>query len=152
MGLKLIMAVSADGFVARGPYDDMSWTGSTDKRVFRLLTAVEGILGAGRRTFEQLPLLEGRTVVPLSRSGLTLDEFSTRYSNAWLIGGQEIALEALHCGKLDQVFLCRSRDVFLMHGIKDCITPVLMRSKPWIQKPMVGFAETFVDIWENREC
>lgn len=151
MGLKLVMAVSADGFVARGPTDDMTWTGSTDKRVFRLLTSVGGILGAGRRTFEQLPKLEGRTVVPLSRNGMTLIEFASQYPDAWLIGGQDIALDALRCGKLDQVFLCRSREAFLRFGIKDEITPCLMRSLTWQQKPAICFAETFVDIWENQK-
>lgn len=151
MGLKLVMAVSADGFVARGPTDDMTWTGSTDKRVFRLLTSVGGILGAGRRTFEQLPKLEGRTVVPLSRNGMTLTEFVSRYPDAWLIGGQEVALEALRLHLLDQAFLCRSREAFLRFGIKDEITLRLMRSPAWQQKPAICFAETFVDVWENHE-
>jgi dihydrofolate reductase len=154
MGLKLVMAVSADGFVARGPTDDMTWTGSTDKRVFRLLTSVGGVLGAGRRTFEQLPKLEGRAVHMLTRdqsAGLTLEEFTSRYPDAWLIGGQGVALEALRSRLLDQAFLCRSREAFLRFGIKDEITPCLMRSPTWQQRPAVCFAETFVDVWENHE-
>ncbi len=150
MGLKLIMAVSADGFVARGPTDDMTWTGSTDKRVFRLLTSVGGVLGAGRRTFEQLPRLEGRTVVLLSRNGMALNDFCRLYPDAWLIGGQEVALEALQLNLVDQAFLCNSREVFLCSGVRDQITPCLMHSPNWQQKPAVCFAETFVDMWENR--
>lgn len=64
--LKLVMAVSKDGFVSLGPRDDMLWTGPDDKRAFRLLTSVGGVLGAGRRTFEQLPRLKGRRVFCLS--------------------------------------------------------------------------------------
>lgn len=64
--LKLVMAVSKDGFVSLGPNDDMLWTGPDDKRAFRLLTSVGGVLGAGRRTFEQLPRLKGRRVICLS--------------------------------------------------------------------------------------
>lgn len=60
--LKLVMATSLDGIVALGPDDPMDWTGSDDKRAFRLLTSVGGVLGAGRRTFERLPVLKGRTV------------------------------------------------------------------------------------------
>jgi dihydrofolate reductase len=153
MGLKLVMAVSADGFVARGPTDDMTWTGSTDKRVFRLLTSVGGVLGAGRRTFEQLPRLEGRYVHMLTRdqsSGVTLNEFCRLYPDAWLIGGQEVALEALRLNLVDQAFLCRSREAFLGSGVKDEITPRLLRSQIWQQRPAVCFAETFVDVWENR--
>lgn len=60
--LKLVMATTADGIMALGPDDPMDWTGSDDKRAFRLLTSVGGVLGAGRRTFERLPVLKGRTV------------------------------------------------------------------------------------------
>jgi dihydrofolate reductase len=70
MSLKLIMAVSADGYLADGPDDDMSWTGKLDKLVFKLLTSVGGPLGAGRRTFMSLPNLPGRELVCLtSRTG-----------------------------------------------------------------------------------
>lgn len=70
MSLKLIMAVSADGYLADGLDDDMSWTGRLDKLVFKLLTSVGGPLGAGRRTFMSLPSLPGRELVCLtSRTG-----------------------------------------------------------------------------------
>ena len=64
--LKLVMATTADGVTALGPDDPMDWTGSDDKRAFRLLTSVGGVLGAGRRTFERLPVLKGRVVRCLS--------------------------------------------------------------------------------------
>lgn len=136
--LKLVMAVSKDSFVSLGPEDDMLWTGPDDKRAFRLLTAVGGVLGAGRRTFEQLPRLKGRRVICLStRQGfvenaparearqfpfgdgpipedaayervLSLGQFAHQYPTGWLIGGQTIALEALTIGLVDQVFLCHA--------------------------------------------
>jgi dihydrofolate reductase len=65
--LKLVMVTSLDGIVALGPDDPMEWAGSEDtKAAFRLLTSVGGVLGAGRRTFERLPVLKGRTVRCLS--------------------------------------------------------------------------------------
>lgn len=66
MSLKLIMAVSADGYLADGPNDGMSWTGKLDKLVFRLLTSIGGPLGAGKRTFFDLPELKGREVICLT--------------------------------------------------------------------------------------
>lgn len=136
--LKLVMAVSKDGFVSMGPNDDMLWTGPDDKRAFRLLTSVGGVLGAGRRTFENLPRLKGRRVLCLStrrivlpnaeaREGMcypfsdgslsddtayehamTLGQFAHQYPNAWLIGGQTVVLEALSLELVDQVFLCHA--------------------------------------------
>lgn len=68
MGLKVLMAVSADGYVARGEDDDMSWTGSEDKKVFRLLTHVgTDPIGVGAKTFRQMPPLKGRQLQPISR-------------------------------------------------------------------------------------
>lgn len=64
--LKLVMAVSKDHFFALGANDPMDWTGREDKKVFKLLTSVGGVLGAGRRTFQLLPELKGRKVVCLS--------------------------------------------------------------------------------------
>lgn len=136
--LKLVMAVSKDGFVSLGPNDDMLWTGPDDKRAFRLLTSVGGVLGAGRRTFEQLPRLKGRRVVCLStRRGfaenaagrearqlplldgpipddaafermMTIGQFAHAHPDGWLIGGQTVALEALSVGLVEQVFLCHA--------------------------------------------
>lgn len=74
--LKLILAVSADGYFARGPEDDMSWTSPADKRAFRLLTSVGAVCGVGSRTWRQMPDLPGRRLVPISRSGLVLSKAS----------------------------------------------------------------------------
>ena len=91
--MRLLMAVSADGFLARGPDDDMSWTGQTDKKLFRLLTLVDPLLLAGATTAKLLPKLPGRTVVPLSRRGLALSDMQS--VDGWLIGGPTVAQEAL---------------------------------------------------------
>lgn len=178
--MKLIMAVSADGFVARDADDDMSWTGLTDKHVFRLLTSVGGVLGAGRKTFEQLPRLEGRTVICLSRKygwvknyearkaleaapgpgvvpasaanvrTLTLEQFNNQHPTGWLIGGQKVALEAFKLNLLDQVYLCRSREAFLHQGVVDRITARLQK-ECWRRKQSVRFFyDTSVEIWGKQ--
>lgn len=76
--LKLVMAVSKDGFVSMGPDDDMLWTGPDDKKAFRLLTSVGGVLGAGSRTFRNLPRLKGRKVVCISTRKLMVPNYELR--------------------------------------------------------------------------
>jgi dihydrofolate reductase len=119
--MKLIMAVSKDGYVARGENDDMAWTGPDDKTVFKLLTHVGGLpLGVGRKTFEMIPKLPGRSLVSLSMDptkGCTFTSFYDQYPDAWLIGGQTIAMQAIEREMVDQVFLCRSPQV-LGRGVK----------------------------------
>ncbi len=45
--MRLIMGVSADGYVAMDDEDDMSWLGETDKKVFRIITGVGGVCAVG---------------------------------------------------------------------------------------------------------
>lgn len=110
-GLKLILAVSDDGFLASGPRDDMRWTGFTDKQIFRLLTYSHPVMLVGRATAAVMPKLPHRQLVPLSRSpadGMLLADAARIHPNAWLIGGPTVALEALEAGLVDLTYLCRS--------------------------------------------
>jgi dihydrofolate reductase len=124
MKLKLIMAVSADGFLAKGPDDDMTWTGSEDKLLFRLLTVLGGdpvlksraVLLAGRRTAEQMPKLVHRAVLPISRSGITLGSAASLYQDAWLIGGPTLAMQALLDGLVFEAYIMHV-PAKLGHGI-----------------------------------
>lgn len=115
--MRLLLAVSADGYLARGPDDDMRWTGPLDKAAFRLLTlSDEEVLLAGSRTFDQMPPLPGRTMLRLSREDrpygkhkrLDLDVAAQCHPNAWLIGGPTVAEEALRRGMIDRAFICVS--------------------------------------------
>lgn len=185
--LKLVMAVSKDGVVSLGPDDDMLWTGRDDKRAFRLLTHSGGILGAGRKTFESLPRLKGRTVVCLStrrgmvqnaaarealqfpmsdgplsdeaayESTMTLGQFAHRHPDAWLIGGQTVALEALSVSLLLLVVLCRAPIELRRSSLfdpstaqPDRITPFLQPRKEWAMVGRVPFGETQVEFWRRR--
>lgn len=128
VGLKLIMAVSADGYVCSGPHDDMKWTGRDDKAVFSLLTMVGGILGVGRTTRQTMPImLPGRSLVTLSTRpefGMELGAFAFKFPGQWLIGGQTIAMEALSIGLVDDVFLVRNK-VKLGGGVENQMAPLL---------------------------
>jgi len=119
--MKLIMAVSKDGYIAKEDSDDMSWTGFDDKLVFRLMTMVGGKpLGAGRKTYETMPALKARTLVSLSndpRRGCTLDAFDAQYPDAWLIGGQDVALQAIAEERVTEFFLCHSPNA-IFRGVK----------------------------------
>jgi dihydrofolate reductase len=110
-GFKLLLAVSADGFLARGPDDDMRWTGRDDKAVFRLLTLTgKGPVLVGRKTAELLPALPGRTVHAISRGpkGITLQEASWAHRDAWLLGGPSVAREALEANLVELAVICQS--------------------------------------------
>ena len=112
--MRLLLASSADGYLARGPEDDMAWTGAVDKAVFRLLTmsSKNDVLLAGSRTFDLMPKLPGRRMERLSRSrgpdSFTLEEANWTWPDAWLIGGPSVALEALKKGLVDRAFICVS--------------------------------------------
>lgn len=140
MALRLIMARSADGFVARGPKDDMKWTGRVDKAVFKILTLQgDQKLAAGRVTFEQLPPLPGRKVYCLSTRGqFTLDdlEVASHKRDFCLIGGQTVALQALRRGMVQQATIVCS-DRYLYKGIRDKVTP-------WLNEHCHGMHDTLV--------
>lgn len=119
--MRLLLASSADGYLARGPEDDMKWTGPIDKAVFRLLTLSNGndVLLAGSRTFDQMPKLPGRTMERLSRKGedgtadswkegTSLEAAAACWPDAWLIGGPTVAREALQLGLVRRAFICVS--------------------------------------------
>ena len=107
--MRLILAVSETGILARGRDDNMRWTGPDDKTVFRLLTMTSGgVCLAGMRTYQMLPELKGRTVLPLSRTrdGMTLEEAEALHPNAWLLGGVDVAESALRAGLVTEAYLC----------------------------------------------
>lgn len=117
--MKLIMALSADGFLCRSENDPMNWLPAIDKRIFRVITGVGGICAAGRKTCEVMPLeLTGRRLLSLSRDGFTLDHLAGLYPDAWLLGGQTVALQAFLSGYIHEVHLCWS-DVILHQGVHE---------------------------------
>lgn len=115
--MKLLMAVSSDGFLASGPSDDMKWTGKDDKSLFRLLTLADRRpLLAGAATARQMPPLKDRLLVsitnrPNAPNEMTLDYAAWCYPEAWLIGGPTIALAAMKMGLVDTAYLSVTKAV-----------------------------------------
>ncbi len=111
--MRLLLACSANGVLAHGPKDDMSWTGPIDKAIFRTLTGVGGMCAAGTATYDLMPALDGREFIPLSRNGFTLRHLQNAYPDAWLLGGPNVAKAALLYGLVTEFHLCRIEDVVL---------------------------------------
>lgn len=103
--MRLLMAVSADGYLCLGPNDDMKWTGPTDKKLFRALTSVGGVCAVGVTTYHLTPSLDGRQLIPLSRRGYTLDRLQEEHPDAWLLGGPTVAKAALDAGLVTEAHI-----------------------------------------------
>jgi dihydrofolate reductase len=117
--------VSADGFVCRGPDDDMSWTCRQDKTLFRMVTTQARVLGAGSVTYDIMHSstvrLDNRLLVRLTRiddssAGLALSEFARRYPNGCVVGGQRLMRLAIESGLVTSLMLCHNERVFLGAG------------------------------------
>lgn len=123
--MKLMLAVSQDGFLCTGESDDMRWTGRSDKLLFKWLTMTGGPVIVGRKTAALLPALKHRQVHHISRSpalGITLEEAARQFPDAWCIGGPILAEEALKHGLIDRAFIVRS-PVILGAGIS--VEPIM---------------------------
>ena len=68
MKVVLLMALTVDGKIARGPEDFPDWTGSEDKRLFKNTTLKAGVLIMGSKTYDTIGKpLPGRKNIVLSR-------------------------------------------------------------------------------------
>ena len=161
--MNLIMAISRNGYVARSADDDMSWTGPIDKAVFKLLTSTHPVLAVSAKTLEYMPKsLPGRgKLYALStdpRKGVSLEDMTRFAPDAWLLGGQEIALYALKNGFVTKAYLCiAAADVEPgPDAIQDRLRPyfegrryVKGRGSWWDQTLRVTIDSLMVEVWER---
>jgi dihydrofolate reductase len=69
MKVVLLMALTVDGKIARGPEDFPDWTGTEDKRMFKNSTLKAGVLIMGSKTYDTIGKpLPGRKNIVLSRN------------------------------------------------------------------------------------
>lgn len=165
MTLKMVMAVSKEGYVARGPRDNMAWTGSLDKALFRLLTLSDPVVGMSKRTLDLLPGkqwekgLPGREVVELSRFGTTVEKFALDHPGAWLAAGPSLGIAAIEAGVVKRVFMCHLRHMSIgvldAKAIRDPITPHITgaygHNKGWYMKASIPIQDAIdVKLYERR--
>jgi dihydrofolate reductase len=75
MKVVLLMALTVDGKIARGPEDFPDWTGSEDKRMFKERTLKAGVLIMGSKTYDTIGRpLPGRKNIVLSRDQSRVSE------------------------------------------------------------------------------
>lgn len=151
--MKLVLGISRDGYIARSANDDMRWLGANDKAAFKLLTSTGGgVLGVSKKTALCMPnSLPGRRLIKLSRNGITLVKFNNLFPSGWLIGGQTLALEAIDCGYLTEIYLCRSdRFAFPCQDDKPIADRVTSRLRPgWSVCVTTHFGDTSVECWRR---
>ena len=161
--MKLIMAVSGDGFVAKGPDDDMSWTGPIDKAVFKLLTSTSNVLAVSAKSLEFMPeelpgrgRLYGLSTDP--RKGVQLEDFAAMFPDSWLLGGQELALYAMKNGFVDKAYICRALNAQAdgPWSIRDKLTGYFARRRYakgrgswWDQAMRVKMDQLLVEVYER---
>lgn len=161
--MNLIMAISRNGYVARSASDDMSWTGPIDKAVFKLLTSTHPVLAVSAKTLEYMPKsLPGRgKLYALStdpRKGVSLEDMTRFAPDAWLLGGQELALYALKNGFVTKAYLCRALGTEILQEtrIEDRLSPYFARRRYssgagawWDQSMRVQIDTLLVEVWER---
>ena len=152
--MRLVMGVSADGFVSKGPKDKMEWLGLNDKKAFQLLTvAGSGVCGGSARTLNLMPMhLKGRQLVRITRTNFCLEAFAQRYGpDCTLLGGQTLAIAAFEKDLISAVHLCRS-DRECKKGQEDLITLGLQWNE-WPKKFFLDaemrLGDTNVETWRT---
>jgi dihydrofolate reductase len=131
MKVVLVMAMTLDGKIGKGPDHFPDWTGSADKRLFAEVSKRAGVVIMGSKTYATLKKpLPGRKIVVMTRRGdrASADPsvvFSNRapdplleeleqegYREAVLAGGATINTLFARAGRIDEMLVTVSPLVF----------------------------------------
>jgi len=85
--INIIVAVDKNFGI--GKDNKLPWSISEELKLFKEKTMGE-ICVVGRKTFETLPELKGRQVIPVSRSNLSFDDVLEKYNDFFVIGGANL--------------------------------------------------------------
>lgn len=105
--MKAVFVESLNGYMATEANDNMGWTPSIDKKIFRLLTvAFGGVCICSRNTYNLLPKQmlcdENRVFIIAQRTGrYSLKQLNMQFPNATLIGGPKFLRAAYDEGVID---------------------------------------------------
>lgn len=152
--MKAIFVESLNGYMAKGPDDDMLWTPSLDKKIFRLFTsAYGGVCICSRNTYNLLPRkmigdVNRRFIVATRTGQTTLRSLNKIYPNAVLIGGPTFLKSAFDEGVID---------TFIVTTVKKSIKNNERYENPFIDELIkldtqceVDFNEMTVRIYYNE--
>ncbi len=109
-----ILVESKNGYMAKGPNDNMSWTPVLDKQIFQLLTTFNNVCICSKHTYTLLPqkMLSdpAREFIVAERVGSkSLPALNIVYPNACLIGGPEFLKSAYNLSVIDTIIISTTK-------------------------------------------
>lgn len=124
MKVILLMAITADGMIARDSDDLVNWTGKTDKKYFVQVTKASGVMIMGSKTFDTIgKTLPDRKNIVMTRDkkrissddnlvftdqspeAILQDLGKQKYSIITLIGGSLINSVFIKAGLIDEIHM-----------------------------------------------
>ncbi len=89
MKVILLMAVTADGMIARNSMELIDWTGKADKKYFIHITREAGAMIMGSKTFDTIgKVLPGRKNIVMTRDKTTRDKIRTSQTSDLIFTSQ----------------------------------------------------------------
>jgi len=109
-----ILVESANGYMAKGPNDTMSWTPVLDKQIFRLLTTINKLCVCSKHTYTLLPqkMLSdpAREFIKAEKVGSkSLPALNNIHKDAYLIGGPMFLKEAYNMSVIDTIIISTTK-------------------------------------------
>lgn len=124
MKTTLVMAVTADGMIARNSTEVIDWTGKADKRYFVSVTKKAGVMIMGSKTFDMIgQVLPGRKSIVITKDPSRISDHpdlmytdqapeqilsglaAEGYTGATVIGGSIVNTLFMKKGLIDEIHL-----------------------------------------------